>query len=131
MRYEFRIILLVILFFSVSCNDQVTKLNIDLANESENLETQAGNQQKLGHTVKKDQNYIPGEVLIKFKEGISEEGIKTIQNKLNLKIISVVPKVNIYRMEIQNCSPVEEVIKSLQGFKEVEYSEPNYVLNFQ
>ena len=131
MRYEFRVILLVILFLSVSCNDQVTKLNTDLANETENLEKQAGKHQKLDHTVKNDQNHIPGEVLIKFKEGTSEESIKAIQNKLNLKIISVVPKIYIYRMKIQNNSSVEEVIKKLQGFKEVEYSEPNYVLDFQ
>ena len=131
MRYEFIITLLIILFFSVSCNDQVTKLNTDLANETMNLENQAGKHQKLDHTVKKDQNYIPGEVLIKFKEGTSAESIKAIQNKLNLKIISVVPKSYIYRMKIQNSSSVEEVIKNLQEFKEVEYAEPNYISEVQ
>ena len=130
MGYAFRIILLIFLLFSVSCDEQVTKQNTDQANETVNLKNQADKQQNFDHTVKKDWNYIPGEVLIKFKDGTSEESIKAIQNKLNLKIITVVPKIGIYRMKIQNSSTVEKVIKSLQGFKEVEYSEPNYVLDF-
>jgi hypothetical protein len=75
--------------------------------------------------------YIPGEILIKFKDGTDMESIKTIQEKLDLRTIKVVPNQNIYHMKIQNDSSVEEVMKRLQGFREVEYSEPKYIVKFE
>ena len=76
-------------------------------------------------------NYLPGEILIKFKDGTDLQSIKTIQKRLSLRTIKVVPKLNIYRMKIEDGSSVEEVMKRLQGFLEVEYSEPNYMVDFQ
>ena len=74
---------------------------------------------------------IPGEIVIKFKDGTDLHSIKAIQKRLDLTTIKVVPKLNIYRMKIMNGSSVEEVMKHLQGFSEVEYSEPNYIVDFQ
>ena len=75
--------------------------------------------------------YVPGEVLVKFKDGTDEQAIEAIQRELCLKTIRVSPKLHVYRMKILDGSPVEEVIKHLQGFKEVEYSEPNYIVRLQ
>jgi len=79
---------------------------------------------------KESHKYIPGEILIKFKDGTGMQRIKSIQKIIGLITIRVVPKLNIYHMKIQNGSSVEEVIKRLKGFKEVEYAEPNYIVNY-
>ena len=130
MRYTIRIIWLVILLLSVSCNGQVSNLNEDLEKETEKSETHENEYQKSGLSGIENPQYRPGEVLVKFKDGTNEERIKDIQNKLNLKTIKVIPRINVYQMKIQNSTPVEEVVKGLQSFREVEYSEPNYVLHF-
>jgi hypothetical protein len=77
-----------------------------------------------------EERIIYGEILIKFKDGTDLQNIKTIQKRLGLRTIKVVPKLNIYRMKIENDSSVEEVMKRLQGFLEVGYSEPNYIVDF-
>ncbi len=93
-------------------------------------ETKGAKHRELAPIGKESHKYIPGEILIKFKDGTDVQSIKAIQKRLGLITIKVVPKLNIYRMKIQNGSSVEEVIKCLKGFREVEYSEPNYILNF-
>jgi hypothetical protein len=94
-------------------------------------ETKGAEHQKLAPIGKESHKYIPGEILIKFKDGTDVQSIKTIQERLGLRTIKVLTKLNIYRMKIQNGSSVEEVIKRLQSFREVEYSEPNYILKFE
>jgi len=74
--------------------------------------------------------YIPGEILIKFKDGAEVESIKIIQERLGLTTIKVVSKQRVYLMKIQNGASIEEVMKRLQKFREVEYSEPNYIRKF-
>jgi hypothetical protein len=94
-------------------------------------ETKGIKHRELAPIDKESHKYIPGEILIKFKDGTDVESIKTIQERLGLTTIKVVPKLNIYHMKIQNGSSVEEVMRRLQSFREVEYSEPNYIVNFE
>jgi len=132
MRYVISFIFLTIFFFAFSCTvqksdykgNQEGQINMSKIKGSKCYRDSA----PIG---KESHNYVPGEILIKFKDGTDVQTIKTIQKKLGLITIKVVPKLNIYRMKIQNGSSVEEVMKRLQGFREVEYSEPNYILGFQ
>jgi hypothetical protein len=94
-------------------------------------EAKGAKHRELAPIGKESYNYIPGEILIKFKDSTDLQSIKTIQKRLGLRTIKVVPKLKIYHMKIQNGSSVEEVMKRLQGFLEVEYSEPNYIVDFQ
>jgi len=94
-------------------------------------ETKGTKHRELAPIGKESHKYIPGEILIKFKDGTDVQSIKAIQERLGLTTIKVVPKLNIYHMKIQNGSSVEEVMKSLQSFREVEYSEPNYIVKFE
>jgi len=120
-----------IFLFSFSCKGQKNDLKGDLVNETNMSEAKGTKHPKLAPIGKESYNYIPGEILIKFKDGTDLQSIKTIQKRLGLRTIKVVPKLNIYRMKIENGSSVEEVMKRLQGFLEVEYSEPNYMVDFQ
>ena len=131
MRYKISFIWLMIFLFSFSCKGQKSDLKGDLVNQINMSETKGAKHRELAPIGKESHNYIPGVILIKFKDGTDVQSIKTIQKRLGLRTIKVVPKLNIYRMKIQNGSSVEEVMKRLQGFLEVEYSEPNYIVDFQ
>ena len=130
MRYIICLTWLIIFLFTFSCKGQKNDLKEDLVNQTKISETQGAKHRKLFSIGKESHNYVPGEILIKFKDGTDVQSIKTIQKRLGLRTIKVVPKLNIYRMKIQNGSSVEEVIKRLKGFREVEYAEPNYIVNF-
>jgi hypothetical protein len=120
-----------IFLFSLSCKGQKSDLKEDSVNQINMSETKETKHPKLAPIGKESNNYIPGEILIKFKDDTDLQSIKTIQKRLDLTTIKVVPKLNIYRMKIENGSSVEEVMKRLQEFLEVEYSEPNYMVDFQ
>jgi len=74
---------------------------------------------------------VPGQVLVKFRDGTDEGAIETIRRELSLESIKISPEPPLHRMKILDGSSVEEVIERLQGFDEVEYSEPNYIIEFQ
>jgi len=131
MRYIISFICLMIFLFSFSCKGQKSDLKGDWVNQTNMSEAEGTKHRKYAPIGKESYNYIPGEILIKFKDGTDLQSIKTIQKRLGLTTIKVVPKLNIYRMKIENGSSVEEVMKRLQGFLEVEYSEPNYMVDFQ
>jgi hypothetical protein len=72
------------------------------------------------------QNYVPGQVLVKFKDGVDEQAIQTIKEAVSLETIRVVRRPNLFLMRIVNESSVEAVIERLRDFPEVSYAEPNY-----
>ena len=131
MRYVISFIWLMIVLFTFSCKEQKSDFKGNVVNQINTSETKGAKHRELVPIGKESQNYIPGVILIKFKDGTDVQSIKTIQKKLSLRTIKVVPKLNIYRMKIQNGSSVEEVMKRLQSFREVEYSEPNYIVKFE
>ena len=131
MRYIISFIWLMILLFTFSCKGQKSDLKGDLVNQINMSEAKGAKHRELAPIGKESHKYIPGEILIKFKDGTNVQSIKTIQERLGLRTIKVLPKLNIYRMKIQNGSSVEEVMKRLQSFREVEYSEPNYIVKFE
>ena len=131
MRYIISFIWLMIFLFTFSCKGQKSDFKGDQVNQINMSETKGAKHQELAPIGKESHKYIPGEILIKFKDGTNVQSIKTIQERLGLRTIKVLPKLNIYRMKIQNGSSVEEVMKRLQSFREVEYSEPNYIVKFQ
>ena len=71
-------------------------------------------------------SYVPGQVLVKFKDGVDEQAIQTIKEAMSLETIRVVRRPNLFLMRIVNESSVEAVIERLRDFPEVSYAEPNY-----
>jgi hypothetical protein len=120
-----------IFLFTFSCKGQKSDYKEEDQVDQINMSETKGPNLELPPIGKESHNYIPGEILIKFKDGTDVESIKAIQEKFGLRTIKIMSKQNIYRMKIQNGSSVQEVIKRLQSFKEVEYSEPNYIVKFQ
>jgi len=76
-------------------------------------------------------SYVPGQVLVKFKDGVDEQSIQTIKEALSLESIRVVRRPNLFLMRIVSESSVEAVIERLRDFSEVSYAEPNYRVTVQ
>jgi hypothetical protein len=74
---------------------------------------------------------VPGQVLVKFKDGVDEQSIQTIKEALSLETIRVVRRPNLFLMRIVSESSVEAVIERLRNFPEVSYAEPNYRVTVQ
>ena len=89
----------------------------------ENAQMEASPRQK--------QSYVPGQVLVKFKDGVDEQAIQTIKEALSLETIRVVRRPSLYLMRIVDESSVEAVIERLRDFPEVSYAEPNYRVTVQ
>ena len=131
MRYLFCFLSLMIVLFAYSCRGQKSDLKEDSVNQVNMSEAKKTKNQESAPSGKESTKYVPGVILVKFKDGTDAQRIDNIQKKLDLSAIKVVSKLNLYHMKIQNNSSVEEVMKRLQDFSEVEYAEPNYIVDFQ
>jgi hypothetical protein len=69
---------------------------------------------------------IPYEILIKFKEGISQEKIASILKDNRIDVIAEIQRGRLYHARILDDRPVESAIAQLTSYQEVEYAEPNY-----
>ncbi len=78
-----------------------------------------------------DQSYIPGQILVKFKEGVSQEESKALHNRLGSTILKHFQKLNIDLVKIKRGLTVEEAIKLYQEDPNVAYAEPNYTRKMQ
>ena len=71
--------------------------------------------------------YRPDEVLVKFKPTISDQTIKSTIAAYQCKSLKRIPRINVYKLKIQNNLSVEETIYALRINPDVEYAEPNYI----
>ena len=110
----------------ISCSGQNMEPKEKLSHNFQVTKTQPNKRQKLTLIEEKRKDYVPGEIIVKFKDGTDDQVIKNIQRELHLETIRLVYKPNLYLMKILDGSSVENVIEHLQNYNEVKYSEPNY-----
>ena len=125
MESIFRYFLLLLL--AASCAGQGVDIKDKPSPISQATEIQRGEEAKPVQPGMPGKDCVPGEILIKFKDGTDRQAIETITNKLHLKSIRVLSSQNFYLMKITDGSSVEKVMKSLRKHEEVKFSEPNYV----
>ncbi|MFZ3091915.1 MAG: hypothetical protein WA240_15010 [Nitrospirota bacterium] len=77
--------------------------------------------------IKKDDKYKKGELLVKFKEGVSEEEIKAINKGRGTEVIEVIKGIGVYRLKIINNKSVEDMVEAYSKDPRIEYAEPNYI----
>lgn len=118
---------LLILLVASSCAAQDTNHNENSLPISQETKIQAKEEPRLPSLQKEEKNYMPGQILVKFKAGTEKITIQLIQKKLHLVTIRIIPKSNVYLMKILNGSSVKEIRRHLMDFSEVEYAEPNYM----
>lgn len=75
--------------------------------------------------------FVPGEVLVKFKVGVTKEGIDKIRMTYGLSCIITIESIGVYRFRIPPGSTVEDMVDALNEDSQVEYAEPNYMLRIQ
>jgi thermitase len=71
--------------------------------------------------------YRPDEVLVKFKPTLSDQTIKSTIAAYQCKKLKRIPRINVYKIQIQNSISVEETLFALRRNPDVEYAEPNYI----
>lgn len=80
-----------------------------------------------GVSTQRPAGYVPGELLVKFRPGISEERIDWILNSIGAQAMDSIATIRLYRVRIAEPDKMAEAVAVLQGFSEVEYAEPNYL----
>jgi thermitase len=78
-----------------------------------------------------DQSHIPGQILVKFNEGVSQEEVQALHDRLGSTIIKHYKKLNINLVRIKRGLTIEEAIKLYQEDPNVVYAEPNYTRRMQ
>jgi len=116
-----------ILFLSISCADRPSEVQEKAVSHPQAIEIQASDQPKLSPAGGETKNYVPGEILVKFRDGTTDQAKEAIQRKVHLETIRLISKPNLYLMRIRNGSSVESVMERLRNYEDVQYSEPNYI----
>lgn len=82
-----------------------------------------------GTNIKKERTdvYKEGELLVRFKEVISEEDIRAINKEKGAEIVEFIKGIRIFRLKIITNKSVEEMVRIYSLDPRVEYAEPNYI----
>ena len=119
--------LLVIFLLTISCADGHLESQEKAASHPQAIEIQGSEQPKLSPAGGETKNYVPGAVLVKFRDGTTDQMKEALQKEVHLETIRIISKPNLYLMKILDGSSVENVMERLGKFKEVKYAEPNYI----
>ena len=71
--------------------------------------------------------YVPDEIIVKFKRGVSEDVIDKINQSQGTSILSVSKRGQFLRLKIPMTKTVEEMVAIYSHNPNVEYTEPNFL----
>ena len=71
--------------------------------------------------------YAPGEVIVKFKDGVSKQQASTALADLGTSVISTNAQIGIQVLNIPAGKTVEEMVATFSARAAVAYAEPNYI----
>jgi hypothetical protein len=125
----FKYIILLLAVFSCAQSDPEGKKV--LKNVPQSGEITIRESAQMEPSLRQRPSYVPAQVLVKFKDGVDEQAIQTIEEAMSLETIRVVRRPNLFLMRILDESSVEAVIERLRDFPEVSYAEPNYRVTVQ
>ncbi len=80
---------------------------------------------------KASKNYKEGELLVKFREGLSEPNALAILFKKGVTVIRYMEETKAYQIRIRAEQSVEKAVQEFSAIPEVEVAEPNYILGFK
>lgn len=78
-------------------------------------------------------HYIPGEVLVKFRDDASSSGIKLLNTEMGAKELRAVSMKAgvIHQYKLDSAVSVDEAVEKYRSNPAVEYAEPNYLYQLQ
>jgi hypothetical protein len=130
MGHIFRLTCLMFFVFTLSYGCQKRELKEKSRNHTKATGALRVEQEKSGRSIKPHE-YVPGQILVKFRPETNDQTIEAIQEALRLKTIKVVSSPSLYLMKILDGSSVERTMERLKDFQDVAYSEPNYIVTVQ
>lgn len=73
------------------------------------------------------ENFVLDEIIIKFKDGISKDTIRSINSINGLSVISESSQSGFHRLNVPNGKTVSEIVEKLSNNPFIVYVEPNYI----
>jgi general secretion pathway protein D len=104
-------------------------LNPHIIKEADRLAEITKDKQKEFAVVNK--RFVSGELMVKFKEGVPEEKVRSIISQHGAKVIKFMEKLGVYLLKLKEKQSVEEAVQEFSDLPEVEYAEPNYILTIK
>ncbi len=74
--------------------------------------------------------FVPGEVLIKFKESATQAEMKALHSNLRAQEIRRIEPIGVRRIKLPSDISVKEAVAHYEMDPNVEYAEPNYIIHF-
>lgn len=74
-------------------------------------------------------NYVPGEVLVKFKTGVTAADIAFFNQQMGTVQVSRIAGIDVYRLRLPQGMSVNDAIARYQASEWVDYAEPNYTMS--
>lgn len=90
------------------------------ANSGDVLEKNAG--------IQKNDKYVPNEILVKFKPGLSDKELDNINSKCEASVLYTSPYAGFKTLKVPKSKTVEEMVEIYSKNPNVEYAVPNYVM---
>lgn len=90
------------------------------ANSGDALEKNAG--------IQKNEKYVPNEILVKFKPGLSNKEVDNINSKCEASVLYTSPYAGFKTLKVPKSKTVEEMVAIYSKNPNVEYAVPNYVM---
>ncbi|NVL91124.1 MAG: hypothetical protein HWN69_09100, partial [Desulfobacterales bacterium] len=80
-----------------------------------------------GLSKKPEARHVSGEVIVKFKPGVSDEVVREINRKHGTSVLSTSRFAGFKRLRIPKGRTVEQMVEIYSRNPNVEYSEPNFI----
>jgi len=75
--------------------------------------------------------YVEGEIIVKFKDGVSLLKIEEINKAMGTVIIKVFSSGKLFLLQLPADLSVPVMVERYKRLPEVEYGEPNYIVRMQ
>ena len=79
-----------------------------------------------GQNIEKPE-YVPGELLVKFKPEVNETDIASLKADLGLEAIKILEKIAVHYLKLHKDTAIKKTVDLLRKSPLVEYAEPNYI----
>ena len=75
--------------------------------------------------------FVPGEVLVKFKEKATKAEIQALHSYLRAQEIKRIEPIEVSRIKLPSDISVEEAVVHYKRDPNVDYAEPNYIIHLK
>ncbi len=73
--------------------------------------------------------YLPGQILVKFKEGVSAGALRDLAQGLDARVVKTHAEIGVHLIETASNMDAARLAKSYVASGLVEYAEPNYIVS--